>query len=141
MRQKFACHTVSPGVVEGEALISSDPILFYKTDSRTGIVTETGHCLAGKSVKDKILIFPGGKGSSVVQADGMYKLNRDGVAPKGFIVRNLDTILVSSAIIMEMPMVDQVDEGFYGRITNGDFVCIDTRQGIVEILDWNAGGQ
>lgn len=131
---RFSCHTISPGVVEGEALISEEPVLFYKTDSTTGIVTEKGHMLEGLSVRGKILIFPGGKGSSVVQADGMYRLIRDGTAPKGLIVRTLDTVLVSSAIIMEMPMVDSIEHRFYETVENGDAIRLDANNGIVEIL-------
>ena len=86
MSQVFRCKRVSSGIVEGEALISQDAILFYYTDPATGVVTEDGHCLKGVSVKDKILIFPGGKGSSSVQADGMYRLDRDGSAPRALIV-------------------------------------------------------
>jgi len=134
MSLNYPCHKISPGTAEGEALLSSEPVLFYKTDSKTGVVTEAGHCLEGKSVKGKIVIFPGGKGSSVVQADGLYKLERDGNAPKGFIVKQLDTVLVSSAIIMEIPMVDQVDEDFYSAIKDGDMIRLDAINGRLEIL-------
>ena len=123
--QKYSCHKISKGRVEGEALLSPDPILFYQTDSMTGIVTEEGHALFGKSVKDKILIFPGGKGSSVVQADGLYKLEQENTAPKGFIIREPDTVLVATAIIMEVPMVDRVEQAFYDAVRDGDKVRID----------------
>lgn len=135
MSGTFICHKVSPGKVEGEALISAEPVLFYKTDPATGVVIEAGHCLEGRSVKGKIVIFPGGKGSSVVQADGLYKLERDGGAPKGFIVQHLDTVLVSSAVVMEIPMVDKVGEEFYETVRDGDIVRIDTERGVVEIVE------
>lgn len=131
---RFSSHTISPGAVEGEALISVEPVLFYKTDSATGIITEKGHVLEGRSVSGKILIFPSGKGSSVVQADGMYCLSRDGTAPKGLIVQELDTVLVSCAIIMEMPMVDRVEREFYETVEDGDTIHIDTNNDIVEVL-------
>ena len=134
MSATFTCHKVSPGVAQGEALISAEPVLFYKTDPATGVVTEAGHCLEGRSVKGRIVIFPGGKGSSVVQADGLYKLERDGGAPRGFIVEYLDTVLVSSAVVMEIPMVDKVEESFYQTVRDGDLVRIDTEKGVVEIL-------
>lgn len=134
MAAQYSCHKISPGTVTGEALISSEPILFYQTDPKTGIVTEPGHCLNGKCVKDKIVIFPGGKGSSVVQADGMYKLDRSQTAPRGLIVQKLDTVLVSTAIIMEIPMVDRVDQKFYGQVKDGDLIQIDTERQVVEIL-------
>ena len=135
MSQVFRCKRVSSGIVEGEALISQDAILFYYTDPATGVVTEDGHCLKGVSVKDKILIFPGGKGSSSVQADGMSRLDRDGSAPRALIVEALDTVLVSSAVVMEMPMVYHVEAGFYDRVKNGDWVRVDTEKLTVELVE------
>ena len=58
--------TISPGKAEGVAIVSPEPIGFYGgIDIKTGIVIEKGHPLEGKSVKDKILVFPFGKGSTV----------------------------------------------------------------------------
>ena len=74
MKKTFSCRQIAAGKVRGEVLTCTDQILFYHTDPKTGVVTEVGHALEGVSVKDKILVFPGGKGSSVVQMDGLYKL-------------------------------------------------------------------
>lgn len=134
MGRNFSCHTISPGIVEGEVLISEDPVLFYQTDFETGIYREPNHSLEGKCIAGKIIVFPGGKGSSVVQADGMYKLDLNRLAPKGFIVSQLDTVLVSSAIIMEVPMVSDAEKGFYEEIREGDRVRLDAEAGIIEIL-------
>lgn len=134
MMLEFSCHTISPGRAEGEALLSKDPILFYHTDFSTGIFREPGHALEGKCIAQKILIFPGGKGSSVVQADGMYKLDMAKLAPAGLIVSCLDTVLVSSAIIMEVPMVDDVDPKFYETVQTGDQIRLDATNGKVYIL-------
>lgn len=130
---EFSCHTVSRGVAEGEALCSSDPVLFYHTDFKTGVFREPGHSLEGKSITQKILIFPGGKGSSVVQADGMYKLDMAHLAPNGLIVSYLDTVLVSSAIIMGIPMVNDVETRFYTEIKDGDMVQLDATNGKIYI--------
>ena len=91
------------------------------------------HDLEGKCIAGKIIIFPGGKGSSVVQADGMYKLDTAGLAPCGLIVSCLDTVLVSSAIIMEIPMVDDVDPLFYERVKEGDHIILDATGGTITI--------
>lgn len=124
--ESFSCREIAAGRVAGTALVCSDQILFYHTDPETGVVTESGHALEGVSVRDRLLIFPGGKGSSVVQMDGLYKLSLHGAAPLGFIVREPDTVLVSTAIIMGIPMVDRVEERFYETVQSGDRLCIDT---------------
>ncbi len=57
--------TSVPGVVEGEALVTRDPISGWGgIDPRTGTVIETRHELRGQSFEDKVLVFPGAKGSS-----------------------------------------------------------------------------
>ena len=96
-------------------------------------MTEVGHALEGVSVKDKILVFPGGKGSSVVQMDGLYKLELNGAAPLGFIVQEPDTVLVSTAIIMEIPMVDRVEDEFYSTVRTGDQISIDASEELAAI--------
>lgn len=134
MNESFSCREIAFGRTEGEVLISADPILFYHADPETGIIVEQGHSLEGKSVKGKIIVFPGGKGSSVVQMDGLYKLEKHGTAPIGFIIREPDTVLVATAIIMEIPMADEVEPAFYERIKDGDRVLLDTEKGTLKIL-------
>ncbi|MDU7336879.1 MAG: DUF126 domain-containing protein [Clostridium sp.] len=133
-KKVFHCHKISEGVVEGEAIVSKDNIMFYLIDPKTGTVIEPAHDLEGKSVAQKILIFPSGKGSSVVQADGIYQLNMQGNAPKAMILQHPETVLVSSAIIMEVPMVDKVDPEFYNVVKDGDRIRVDADHGTIEIL-------
>ena len=130
----FTCHKISEGIAEGRALISTDDIMFYLIDPKTGVVIEKGHALEGKSVSGKILIFPGGKGSSVVQADGLYQLSINNNSPKAMIIQNPETVLVASAIIMEMPMVDRLVPEFYSEIVDGDLIRVDANNGTVTKL-------
>lgn len=134
MGQKFACHKISEGKATSEALVSEDDIMFYLIQPETGVVIEPAHALYGKSMAGKILIFPSGKGSSVVQADGLFQLNKNGNMPKAMIIQYPETVLVSSAIIMDIPMVDKVDPEFYRTVKNGDQVLVNADEGYVEIL-------
>lgn len=135
MKKTFTCRQIAAGRVKGEVLTCTDQILFYHTDPKTGVVTEVGHALEGVSVKDKILVFPGGKGSSVVQMDGLYKLELNDAAPLGFIVREPDTVLVSTAIIMEIPMVDRVEDEFYNAVKTGDQIEIDADEETITLIE------
>jgi predicted aconitase with swiveling domain len=75
---------ISPGTAEGVAIVSTEPIGFYGgIDIKTGIVIEKDHPLEGKSVKDKILVFPCGKGSTV-GSYVIYGIKKNGVAPIWF---------------------------------------------------------
>ncbi len=121
----FKCHKIAGGKAKGEVLISADDICFYLVDPDTGKVIEKGHALEGKSVAGKVLVFPSGKGSSVVQADGLYQLAMKGTAPRAMIIRYPETVLVASAIIMEVPLVDNVEPGFYDAVKDGVKVEVD----------------
>ena len=125
MKEKiFKCHKISEGCIEGEVIISKDDVMFYLIKPETGEVIEPEHDLENKIISNKILIFPSGKGSSVVQADGLYQLKMKNNAPKAMIIQRPETVLVASAIIMEIPMVDKVEEEFYKIIKKNDKTTI-----------------
>ena len=130
----FKCHKISEGCIEGEVIISKDDVMFYLIKPETGEVIEPEHDLENKIISNKILIFPSGKGSSVVQADGLYQLKMKNNAPKAMIIQRPETVLVASAIIMEIPMVDKVEEEFYKIVKNGDRIRLDAPNGKIEIL-------
>ena len=133
MKKEYTCHKISEGKGVGEILLSTDDFCFYLVDPKTGIVIEKNHCLEGQSIAGKVLVFPNGKGSSVVQADGMYQLKMTGKEPAALVIKNPDTTLVASAIIMEMPMVDRLGDDFYTDVKNGDKVVVDADSDLVTI--------
>ena len=135
MGKRFACHKISEGAAQAEAIISKDRIMFYQVRPEDGVMTEKDHCLEGQVIAGKVLLFPGGKGSSVVQMDGLYKLELNGAAPLGFIVREPDTVLVSTAIIMEIPMVDHVEDEFYNAVKTGDQIEINADEETITLIE------
>jgi predicted aconitase with swiveling domain len=97
------------GTIEAEALTTTMPISFYGgVDPNTGIVIEKGHELQGKSVKDKILVFPQGKGSTVGSYT-LYRMKKNGTAPAAMINKESETIVAVGAIISEIPTIDKID--------------------------------
>ncbi|MDR3255083.1 MAG: DUF126 domain-containing protein [Synergistaceae bacterium] len=134
-KKVFSCHKISEGVGEGEVIVSKDEIMFYLVRPETGEVIEKAHDLEGRIISRKILVFPGGKGSSVVQSDGLYQLMQKKNEPAAMIIQNPETVLVAGAIIMEIPMVDKVEPEFYSTIKNGDHVRVDANNATITILD------
>ena len=130
----FRCHKISEGVAEGEVILSQDDMMFYLVRPETGMVFEKSHSLEGKSVANKIVVFPSGKGSSVVQSDGLYQLKMKGNQPLAMIIQHPETVLVAGAIIMEIPMVDRVDPEFYTIVKDGDRIRVDADREGIEIL-------
>lgn len=129
----YHCHKISEGLATGEVLTSTDDFCFYLVEPKTGVVIEKNHCLFGKSIAGKVLIFPNGKGSSVVQADGMYQLKMTGMEPRAMIVKNPDTTLVASAIIMETPLADRAEAAFYADVADGDVLTVDATNGVLTL--------
>ena len=64
------------------------------TDPSTGVVTEKGHVLEGRSAAGKILAVKSGKGSTVVQVDGFYKLMENNKLPKAIIIQDAGPVIV-----------------------------------------------
>ena len=121
---------ISPGTAEGVAIVSTEPIGFYGgIDIKSGIVIEKNHPLEGKSVKDKILIFPCGKGSTV-GSYVIYGLKENGVAPAGIINKETETIVATGVILAGIPCVDQID---IEKIKDGDAVLLDADNALVTI--------
>ena len=121
---------ISPGKAKGEAIVSNEPIGFYGgIDIKTGIVIEKGHPLEGKCVKDKILVFPCGKGSTV-GSYVIYGIKKNGVAPAGIINRETETIVATGVILAGIPCVDKIE---IEKIKNGDIVILDADKGEIQI--------
>ncbi len=131
---KLRAHSVSRGKAKGEALVTMQPISFLGSiDTKTGIVIEKGHELEGKSIKGKVLVFPGGKGSTV-GSYAIYQLRKNGAAPVAMINVKAEPIVAVGAIISEIPLVDGVEKNPLAAIKTGDKVLVDAIVGSVEIL-------
>jgi len=122
---------IVPGKCRGEALSSKKPISFLGgVDPETGAVIEKNHDLEGKCIKDKILCFPHGHGSTV-GSYVMYALTKNKVAPKAILNEKADPVIVVGAVIAEIPMMDQIE---INEINTGDLLEVDCEKGIVKIL-------
>ncbi|MCU0723016.1 MAG: DUF126 domain-containing protein [Planctomycetes bacterium] len=121
--------SIRDGEAEGEALCTGQPIGFFGgVDPKTGEVTDPGHELHGRSVSGKVLVFPGGKGSTV----GSYVLHAlkwNGAAPLALVMEACEPIVAAGAILGEIPAADRVD---IARIRTGDRVRV--KDGTVRIL-------
>jgi len=133
MKTALKCHKIIGGYGEGEALVSHEPICFYLTDPKTGIVREKTHELAGKNISNKVLVFPSGKASSVVQIDGLFKLASHNLAPKAMIVKDVETVLIVSAFIAKVPLVNRLEKDPFKAINTGDLVRVDANKGTVVV--------
>ncbi len=125
MEHPINCRKISPGVASGEALVSKDPVSFYGgVDPNSGVVVEKGHCLEGKCISGKVLVFPQGKGSTVGSYT-LYRLKKNGVAPAAIINQETETVVAVGAIISKIPMVDKLEGDAYSKIRDGMHIEVD----------------
>lgn len=122
---------ISKGYAKGEVIISQEPISFYGgVDPHTGIIIEKNHPLEGKSISNKILIFPRGKGSTVGSYI-IYRLAKNGVAPKAIVNIEAEPIVAIGAIISEIPMIDKIDKKIFKLLAYGDLAEVLGDKGIL----------
>ena len=117
------------GCCEGEALVSMKPISFLGgVNPENGEIVEKNHDLHGECIRDKILCFPHGHGSTV-GSYVLYSLAKNKLAPKAIINQKADPVVAVGAIIADVPMMDQVD---ITRIKTGDLLEVDAYKGLVK---------
>lgn len=122
---------ISPGKVEGEALVSKEPIGFYGgIDAKTGMMIEKGHELEGQCVSGKVLVFPCGKGSTV-GSYVIYGLKKNGVAPLAILNKETETIVATGVILAGVPCIDNIE---IENICTGDRLLVNADEGIVETI-------
>ena len=128
---KYIGRSVNPGIVEGEALVTSEPIGFYGgVDAKTGIFIEKNHPLEGQSLTGKILVFPNGKGSTVGPYV-IYGLMKNGVGPLAIINKETEPIVATGVILADVPCVDKIP---VEQLKDGARLRVNATDGTVEVL-------
>ncbi|MFZ2070717.1 MAG: DUF126 domain-containing protein [Halobacteriota archaeon] len=124
---------ISKGIASGKALISRQKISFLgAVDPTTGIIVDKSLDIPGEEITDRILIFPGGKGSTV-GSYVIYQLKRHGKCPAAMITRHVDTIVAVGAIIAEIPVVDSLEIDPIEWIQDGEEVLVNGTEGYIEL--------
>jgi predicted aconitase with swiveling domain len=124
-------HCYIPGTAEAEALVLAEPLSFWGgIDAVTGQVIDRFHPDLGACISGRILVMPGGRGSSSassILAEGL----RLGTAPAGIVLAEPDPILTVGALVAQelyglcCPIVVCPIDG----ITTGESLRIDAPEG------------
>ncbi|MBI3254191.1 MAG: DUF126 domain-containing protein [Nitrosopumilales archaeon] len=113
------------GKAKGKILKSKIPINFLgAVDKKTGIIRDNKHDLFQKSIKNTILVFPYGVGSSV-GAYTIYSLKSNNSAPYAMICQRADLTVASGCALANIPLVI-VTQKEYDSIKNGEEISLDT---------------
>ncbi len=126
---------ISCGVGTGKALVLQGDLSFLGgVDPETGRIKDRGTGAFNRTVRNRVLVFPKGKGSTV-GSYVIYGLSVNGKAPAAIVNAQTETIVATGAILAKIPMVDQVD---IGMISTGDRVTVDGDRG--EVIVHRPGG-
>ena len=122
------------GYAEGEALVTHQAISGWGgVDPMTGTIIETHHELFGISFKDRVLVFPGAKGSSGWSV-AFHTARLAGCAPKAFLFKAMSTKIALGATVTHAPSVTDFNVDPLGAIETGDWVKVDGNLGVVEVF-------
>jgi uncharacterized protein len=128
------------GMGEGEALVCQEPVnLMADTgnvwDDQTDatFTNKVGTpSVYGKSFKDKVLVFPTGKGG-IFSSNIMMDMDAAGTRPKAIVNVMAHPVWAALSIELNIPLVDRLDKNPVEIIATGDWVKVDAEKGIVEI--------
>ncbi len=114
------------GKAQGTVLKSKNPINFLGTvDKKTGIISDKNHELFEKPIKDSILVFPSGVGSSV-GAYTIYSIKSNNSAPLAMICTKADLTVATGCALTNIPLVIISDEEF-SSFQSGQKISLDTK--------------
>jgi predicted aconitase with swiveling domain len=117
----------SKGKAAGEALVNSQRLgwAFNHIGNEDGIALTVGWDIHGKSVADKIVVYPTVTGSTSGAVSLYFKCTQSHHGPAAIICQQVHWIDISGAIASEIPAVDNLDQDPITTIKTGDWVEID----------------
>jgi len=131
-REVASCKSVVSGVSEGFALVSSEPFSFWgDLDPKTGRIINPRSSLFGESVKSRVFVYPGGRGSSTTSAI-LLEAIRCSNAPCAIINLQVEPIIAIGILVAQeiyhnvvLPVAAVSEEAFH-RLQTGDYLLVDT---------------
>jgi len=113
------------GKAQGIVMKSNIPINFLSAvDKKTGVINDNKNDMFQKSIKNIILVFPHGVGSSV-GAYTIYSLKSNNSAPSAMICKKADLTVASGCALANIPLIIATKEE-YDSLQNGKQISIDT---------------
>lgn len=113
------------GKTQGKILKSEDPINFLgSVDKKTSVISDEHHDLFNKSLKNFILVFPSGVGSSV-GAYTIYSIKSNNSAPLAMVCQKVDLTVATGCALANIPLITVSDQEF-SSLKTGMEVLLDT---------------
>lgn len=101
MTGRVSARLIAPGAARGPALVLDEPLsLWGGMDPASGLVIEPRHPQHGASLAGRVVVMPGGRGSSS-SASVLAESVRAGTAPAAIVLGDGDLILAIGAAVAE----------------------------------------
>ncbi|MEM3832052.1 MAG: DUF126 domain-containing protein [Thermoprotei archaeon] len=111
---------INSGNAEGLALVSQKPISFLgDVNKENGFVVNKESDIYGEMLKDRVLVVPLGRGSTVGSWI-IYALKKKGLAPSAILMERSDLIIASGCIVSDIPLLDNFNIPIHKIIRTGD---------------------
>jgi predicted aconitase with swiveling domain len=122
---KLRGRAINSGQVQAEAVTFDAPFSFIGDfDPNTGEINVEGPSLPKKSLNNKILVCPSGKGGTIAPFIA-YRAKQKGTAPVGILCNKADPVLCESALAIDIPILDSFEKDILAYIKDGTIVTID----------------
>ncbi len=116
------------GKARGTIMKCVNPINFLgAVEKKTGVILDKSHDLYQKSIKNSILVFPHGIGSSV-GAYTIYSLKSNNSAPSAMVCLKADLTVASGCALANIPLV-LVNQEEFDSLQEGSEATLDTESG------------
>jgi len=127
------------GIAEGYALVSDEQIVWsHGVEPSRGIIDDIKVKLHGESIKNKVFVYPYGKGSTS-SSTWILETIRCKNAPCAIVNRETELIITTGFLYGQLlygakiPVVDSLENDVFETIQTGDLVKVDGYKGIVEV--------
>ena len=114
--------------MEGEAIVSREPITFWSVNPQTGLMFQPGHELHGQQLKDKVVVYPCGCGAV---GYFLWLMKQAGNAPKALLVMRPYSQELADAVLANVPFVYGFDQNLLNAVSTGDYLIVDGYNGTV----------
>jgi len=129
---KLKGRVINGGQVQAEAIVLDVPFSFIGDfDPDTGRLAIAGHPLQGKSLANKILVCPTGKGGTIAPFIA-YQAWQKGNAPAAILCEEAEPLLCESAITINIPILDCFDQSPVAMIKTGQVLWIHNDEVVVK---------
>lgn len=129
------CRKISKGISSGEVIMTRDSLSFLGgVNPDNGEIIDSKHELFGKNIKNKVLVIPSGKGSTV-GSYVLYQMAKNLTAPSAVVALEAEPIIATGAIMAGIPMVDHPETDIYDLLHDGQIVEVNADEGYLKITE------